>query len=229
MHLNRFLPLALSGLLGLAVSAHATPVTVQELGIGANEIVTIKSSTLNSGNAVQVYAGVVKLKVNSVATDGFCIDPFHWSLSGALSYTLEPLADGPKAPTSTSTGGMGTATATKIEQLWQQYYTPSISNTNAAGLQIAIWELVDAALSGGTFQLVSTNDYGAATMLSWVNTHSTAPTAAVVAVTGPGQDYAIHGTIPDSGSTALLLGVGLLAIGFGAREISRKPKVPARC
>lgn len=229
MNLNRFLPLSLIGLLAFAVNAHATPVTVQELGIGANEIVTIKSSTLDSGNAVQVYAGVVKLKVNGVATDGFCIDPFHWSISGVQSYTLEPLADGPKAPTSTSTGGMGATTATKIEQLWQQYYSPTITNANAAGLQIAIWDLVDGALSGGTFQLVSTNDYGAANMLTWVNGHSTAPTAAVVAVTGPGQDYAIAGSVPDSGSTALLLGVGLLAIGFGVRESSRKAKSPSRC
>jgi hypothetical protein len=187
-----------------AIPLKATPVTVQELGIGANEIVTISSSTL--GSNLSVYAGVVDLSVNGVPTDGFCIDPFHWSISGPQAYDLGPLAGAPKPP-----GPMGDATALKIEQLWQQYFTPSIGNTQAAGLQIAIWELVAGSVSGATFSLNSGNDYGAGDMLAWVNNNPSAPSADLVGVSGPGQDYVIP-NVPDGGLTAALLGIGLLAL-----------------
>jgi hypothetical protein len=216
MNLRRF-ALPLLAVAALAVTARATPVTVQELGIGANEIVTIKSSTLNSGNAVQVYAGIVKLKVDGVATDGFCIDPFHWSISGVQSYTLEPLQDAPKPP-----GPMGADAAKQVEQLWQMYYSAGMTNENAAGLQIAIWEIVSASpnvvASGNTFQLVSANDYGAASMIASLT--SSSPTANLAAVTGPGQDYVIG--VPDGGSTALLLGMGLVGIALGFRRRQKR-------
>ena len=61
-----------------AISLKASPVTVAEVGIGANETVYIDSSSL--GNNQHVYAGVVDLLVNGIATNGFCIDPWHWSV-----------------------------------------------------------------------------------------------------------------------------------------------------
>src|SRR5262245_17412250 len=96
--LRIFIPGKILVALGLAATIHqasAVPVTVQELGIGANEVVQMTSSTLGQH---WVYAGIVKLSVDGVATDGFCIDPFHWSVTGPQPYNSEPLADGPKAP-----------------------------------------------------------------------------------------------------------------------------------
>jgi hypothetical protein len=191
---------------GLALSAGAAlavPVTVEELGLGANQVVSISSSTLGTA---QVYAGVVKLKVDGVATDAFCIDPWHWSIGGAQPYDLVPLTSAPKPP-----GPMSAAAALQIEQLWKQFYSPTITDNTAAALQIAIWQTVDAGVSGGTFSLVSTNDYGASSMLSWVTSNPTAPAANLVALTGRGQDYVIP-SVPDVASSAALLGLSLAGL-----------------
>jgi hypothetical protein len=211
--LRTFLPgksrVAVFGFMAFGLlQAAAVPVTVQEMGIGANEVVQITSSTLGTAS---VYAGIVDLQVNGVAMDGFCIDPFHWSIPGLQSYNTETLGAGPKAPG----GPMGAATALKIEQLWAQYYSVGMSGQNAAGLQIAIWDLV----GGANFQLDSSPDYGAGDMLAWVNNNPTASAADLIAVTGPGQDYVIpngpnipHFSVPDGGTTALLLGMGLISL-----------------
>jgi hypothetical protein len=180
--------------------ADAVPVTVQDLGLGAHEEVQMTSSTLGTH---WVYAGTINLLVDGIETQGFCIDPFHWSITGPQAYNTEPLANAPKSPVN----GMGTATAMKVEQLYAHYYTPSIGNVDAAGLQIAIWELV----GGSNFHLDSSLDYGASTMLAWVSKNPLAPAADLIAVTGPGQDYLIPHA-PDAAETALMLGCGLAAL-----------------
>ncbi|HVU34431.1 MAG TPA: hypothetical protein VHE61_13430, partial [Opitutaceae bacterium] len=98
-HFPRFTPFVVGALVSLAgaVVSRATPISVQEVGIGANETVYINSSTL--GNNLHVYAGVVDLKVDNLSMQGFCIDPWHWSSGSTLTYNLEPLADAPKNPT----------------------------------------------------------------------------------------------------------------------------------
>jgi len=215
--LHRFTPgkvlVATVSLIGMSYAANAIPVTVQEVGIGSHETVEILSSTLGDK---WVYAGTLNLLVNGTATLGFCIDPFHWSISGPQQYNSEPLASGPKAPVS----GMGSTKAMEIEQLWQQYFTPNINNQDAAGLQIAIWEIV----GGSNFQLKSGIDYGAGSMLNWVYSHPNAPTASLLAVTGPGQDYVIPcgPGVPDAGQTAGLLGIGMAAIGLIRSKFARK-------
>ena len=193
-----------------AVSLTATPVTVQEVGIGANEIVNITSSTL--GDNLNVYAGVIDLLVNGAPTAGFCIDPWHWSISGPQPYDLVPLAGAPKSP-----GPMDAATALKIEQLWQHFYAPGISGADAAGLQIAIWELVDLSITSASFSLNSSPDYGAGGMITWVDSNPDAPAANLVAVTGGGQDYVI--SAPDGGLTAVMLGIGLLSLSWFRRRM----------
>ena len=195
-----------------ALSSKATPVTVQELGVGPNEVVNITSSTLGTAN---VYAGINNLLVNGVATDGFCIDPFHWSATGVQNYDSEPLSSSPKPPG----GPMGPAEATKIEQLWLHAYAPGMTAEQAAGLQIAIWEIIGAgATDGATFKLNGTDDYGASGLLTWVDGNPTAATANLLGLTGPGQDYVIPnsggggGSVPDGGTTLSLLGGALCGL-----------------
>jgi hypothetical protein len=204
---------------GLVVpSLKATPVTVQELGIGANKVVTISSSSVSPSiniTPTNVYAGVVKLKVDGVAMDGFCIDPWHWSVANALTYEMVDLGDAPKPP-----GPMGDDTALKISQLWQQYYSPVISNEQAAGLQIAIWKLVDAAINGATFTLNSANDYGASNMIAWVNANPNATAADLVGLSGSGQDFVVR-RVPDGGLTVAFLGLTLLGLGAVRRKFIR--------
>ena len=211
------------GLIGISLlvgaSLHANPVTVTELGVGANETVWISSSTL--GSPLHVYASVIKLDVDGTKLDGFCIDPWHWSGGGALSYDMESLALAPKSANDTTPNPMGASTALQIEQLWQQYYSPSISNVNAAALQIEIWQLVDAAVNNGTFSLLSVDGGDSAavyTALSGMNTflanNPSAPAADLVAVTGrAGQDYVIpNPSVPEGGATVAMLGGALLGL-----------------
>ena len=191
-----------ASLLG-AISLYATPVTVKEVGVGANKVVNISSSSLGTVNA---YAGVIKLMVDGVPTDGFCIDPWHFSTSGVnMSYQTRALEAAPKPP-----GPMGTATALKIEQLWEKYYTPSITNSTAAALQIAIWKLVDTAIANAFFS-INGQDYGASTMVSWVNSNPNAPAADLIGLSGPGQDYVVK-RVPDSGTSVALLGLSFLGL-----------------
>jgi len=201
------------------VSLKATPITVSELGVGAGETVWINSSSL--GNNLHVYASVVKLNVGGAYMDGFCIDPWHWSASGALPYDLEPLANAPKSANNSSANPMGASAAKQIEQLWKQYYTAGISNVYAAALQIKIWQIVDNAVSNGSFSLLSVDGGDSAAvyltltaMDNFLLNNPNAPTANLVAVTGSGQDYVIP-NVPESGVTVLLLGVvfaGLAAL-----------------
>jgi len=201
----------------LCTVLRADPVTVQEVGVGANETVYIDSSTL--GNNLHVYAGVLNLSVNGNATQGFCIDPWHWSASGVLNYNTEALSAAPKPP-----GPMGAAAATQIEQLWSQFFTPSISNINAAALQLEIWTIVDNAVSGGTFHLDSIDHDSVAvlaemaTMNTFLANNPNAPTADLIAVTGAGQDYVIP-NVPEGGSTIALLGLALAGMVWLRRKI----------
>jgi hypothetical protein len=197
------------GVLAAELCLRATPVTVQEVSVGPNEVVSINSSTL--GN-LSVYAGEINLLVNGKPTDSFCIDPWHLAISGPQKYNETSLANSP-----TATGMIGPATAKQIEQLWDKYYSPAMSNETAAGLQIAIWELEAPT----TFSLTSGNDYGAALDIAWVESHPGAPTADLDAVDpiGPnrfdysGQAYVIPwGGVPDNGFTVGLIGIGLLAM-----------------
>src|SRR5262249_10867578 len=147
------------------------------------------------------YAGVIKLLVDGSPMDGFCIDPFHFSSTTPLAFDTIDLASAPKPP-----GPMGADAALMIEQLWQQYYSPAMSNEDAAGLQIAIWEIVDAAIPAASFTLNSGNDFGASTFIAWVTAnHATAPAADLIGLTGPGQDYVVQ-RVPDGGSSVALVG-----------------------
>jgi hypothetical protein len=184
------------------------------------EIVSVNDSYLNyTGN---VYAGINTLSINNgVSTtvySGFCIDPFHWSVSGPSSnYSIVSLANAPKPPAT-----LNAATAIDIEKLWAEYFSPTMSSPSAAGLQIAIWELVssNAVASDGlpaneAFSIVG-NDYGASADLASLATYA-GPFPNLPALTGPGQDYVINGTgsnatAPDGGGTFIMLALTLSAL-----------------
>jgi hypothetical protein len=167
-----------------------------------------------------VYAGVNTLLVtdggSSALHDGFCVDPFHYSASGpSAPYYLVPLADAPKSPAT-----LNAATAKDIEDLWAEFYSPAISPSSAAGLQIAIWELVssNAVANDGlppdeAFSLdAGQYDYGASQDIASLAAYQ-GPAANLSALTGPGQDYVID-PVPDAARTLnlLALALGVLAL-----------------
>ncbi|MGH7996468.1 MAG: beta strand repeat-containing protein [Opitutaceae bacterium] len=186
-----------AGFYDATITASNDGVSIEEQGVtSANEIVTISSSTL--GNNLEVYAGGLDVGVDGTTTTGFCIDPWHSSAEDQwLNYEWEALNDGPKMA-----DGMGTTVALEIEQLWDKYYSSNMSDSTAAGLQIAIWNLVTASITAQTngaytYSLDSSNDYGASAMIAWVEDNPDATAANLYAVSGNGQDYVVSaGSLP---------------------------------
>jgi hypothetical protein len=184
--------------------------TVGESSVSPNVVVNI-TAPIYSGD---VYAGINQLLINGTQiVNGFCIDPFHFSSNQSLNYTVVNLADAPKGdlnPLSNGTG-MGTANALTIEELWAAHYSPNMSATNAATLQLAIWDVV----GGGTFTTTSTLNTVAE---NWINTVNAGngPAANLVGLTGSGQDYVVQAT-PEPGSMTLL-GFGLLGLLIAMRK-----------
>ncbi len=215
--------LAFAILLPAGFSAKATTVTVAELGTDPTEIVDISDQAINNDNPIEVYAGVTQISVNGVTTNGFCIDPFHFSSSSPLTYNVVNLADAPKAPPGDPTySGMGASAAQEISDLWAMNYTAALSNAQtAAALQIAIWEVVAGTVPSEDFTVYG-NDYGASTLLADLATY-TGPGANLVGLTGPGQDYVVQ-SVPDGGSTLALLGMTFLGLA-GAGLIQNRRRV----
>ena len=203
-------------------------VSVAELGVSPDEIVEISDNALNGGSPIEVYAGVTQISVNGVTTNGFCIDPFHYSSSSPLTYSEVSLANAPKAPPGDSSyTGMGASAALEIEKLWAMNYTSALTNAQtAAALQIAIWEIVASTAPGEDFQVYG-NSYGASTLITEAQSY-TGPAANLIGLTGPGQDYVIGApSVPDGGSTLMLLGAGFLGlVGIGAALRARRLSLP---
>ena len=206
-----------AGIMALLLSGmchlQATAVTVQEDGISPYEIVSITVPIPYSGG---VYAGLNQLLVDGVLTNGFCIDPFHFSVSGPQPYYVVDLTSAPKDDHLIAGSHMTGAEAVLISELWALAYS-GIGNdaAKAAALQIAIWEVV----GGSDFQLTSADDFGAGQLLSMVEAPNySGPTANLLALTGPGQDFVIAGDpVPDGGTTLALFGLalaGLATAGF---------------
>ncbi|HLH57354.1 MAG TPA: VPDSG-CTERM sorting domain-containing protein, partial [Verrucomicrobiae bacterium] len=129
------------------------------------------------------------------------IDPFHFSSTTPLNYTVVSLANAPKQDPFSATG-MGGAEALTIERLWAAHYSSGMSADNAATLQLAIWDVV-----GGTdFSTTSSLNSTAESWISTVNANGYNGAAAdLVGLTGSGQDYVVQ-NVPDGGTTILLLG-----------------------
>jgi hypothetical protein len=215
--INRFGMSVARGLVGLglvaASSIGAYALTVQELGINPYETPTITCSGIGT---VTVYAGINRLAVDGLPMNGFCIDPFHLSVSSSPGYQYVPLTSAPKGH------AMSAGVALDIERLWGSYYSPNMTATAAAGLQIAIWKLV----GGSYFQLNSANDYGAAGYIADVTSSGyTGPVADLIALSGPGQDYVVQ-HVPEGGVTAILMGMALCALVMFHRKLTPKELAP---
>ncbi len=221
MNLHHLIRPAASSFFGLILLAAASSsassftigenLTVAEAGIQPNVVVDVTLSLYPSGSyAGGAYAGINQLRINgSEIVNGFCIDPFHYSSGSALGYTVASVADAPKgdlnplSPDPAGSGtGMGTGSALLVETLWGSHYDPHMSANDAATLQLAIWDVV----GGSTFSTTSGLN---TTALQWIAAaNQGGPRASLVALTGPGQDYIVE-SVPDAGSTLLLLGLAV--------------------
>jgi len=196
---------ALLSAVSLLGSAQA--LTVQELGVSPGETASISVAGFYTGDA---SVGILKLVVDGVAADGFCIDPYHFSLSSSSEYQFRSLADAPKLP-----GTMGAIKAEAVSKLWAMAYSPNMSSEEAAALQLAIWETI----AGDNFSVLG-NDYGASFLLQRLESYS-GNGANLIALSGPGQDYVTP--VPDGGSTLIFLALaaaGLVCVQLFARSLS---------
>ncbi len=196
---------ALLSAVSLLGSAQA--LTVQELGVSPGETASISVAGFYTGD---VSVGILKLVVDGVAADGFCIDPYHFSLSSSSEYQFRSLADAPKLP-----GTMGAIKAEAVSKLWAMAYSPNMTSEEAAALQLAIWETI----AGDNFSVLG-NDYGASFLLQRLESYS-GNGANLIALSGPGQDYVTP--VPDGGSTLIFLALaaaGLVCVQLFARSLS---------
>ena len=210
------LALSLAAALLSPLTAPSTnAVLVEDLGVRVGKPVHIVLSTGFNG---VVAAGIKSLRVDGVVMDGFCIDPFTRALSSSSGYSFVPLTQAPEAPWT-----LTASEATQISDLWAMFYSPDMKKKKAAGLQIAIWEIV-----GGDDFSVMGKQYGARRMLAAL-AGFTGEGADLTALTGPGQDYVVPTPpggggqvtptpsppptkVPEGGSTFPLFATAILAL-----------------
>jgi cell division septation protein DedD len=163
--------------LGLVAASSSKAHLVEDFGVRLGAPAHISLSTGFNGF---VGAGIKKIQVDGVQMDAFCIDPFTMALRSSSGYKFVPLTHAPEAPFTLSARG-----ATEISDLWAMFYNPGMKENKAAGLQLAIWEIV----GGDDFSVIG-KDYGASNMLAALQNYS-GPGAGLIALTGPGQDYVV--------------------------------------
>src|SRR3989440_8765261 len=129
-----FLALSVVTALGLAAASSVQAHLVEDFGVRTGAPAHISLSTGFNGF---VGAGIKKIQVDGVQMDAFCIDPFTMALRSSPGYKFVPLTKAPEAPFTLSASG-----ATEISDLWAMFYKPKMKSKKAAGLQIAIWEIV---------------------------------------------------------------------------------------
>jgi cell division septation protein DedD len=171
------LALSLAALLNAIIAPSTQAHLVEDFGVRKGAPAHISLSTGFNGF---VGAGIKKIQVDGVQMDAFCIDPFTMALRSSPGYKFVPLTKAPEAPFTLSA-----SEAIEISDLWAMFYNPGMKENKAAGLQLAIWEIV----GGDDFSIIG-KDYGANLMLAALRSYS-GPGAGLIALTGPGQDYVV--------------------------------------
>ena len=117
-------------------SAAAAPVLIKETGL-ANGMGTGGLQIPIASNAQNYWAGLQTLLIdNTRGVLAFCVDPWEWSTNKNQTYFTNSLD-----------GIFGNAKAGFIRELYSESYastllTSSAGNLNAAGFQLALWEII---------------------------------------------------------------------------------------
>jgi len=169
------------------------------------------------------FTGSLNITVGSTLQNGdsflaYCIDPFEFSSTSALSYTLSPLSS------------LGSPQAADVAKLYSQSYaSTSGNNVNSAAFQLALWELGkdDGILSSGVVKITSSTDTNVATAASGMifnakNNATGSTQYALNLYTNQGkQDFLVASLapVPEPETYAMLLS-GLALMGWVSRRRS---------
>jgi hypothetical protein len=178
----------LAAALAGAMTASASIVQVQYVGVNPNEVVNLQVTGSTTYGPGGVYAGVYNLVVDGVATPSFCIDVNRDSQGSVLQYDLVALSSAPLSPV----GPMGSTYAANIEKLWAAYYSPNLNAQDAAALQVAIWETLGNGPLGYTVTVTGNDPVTAEAAGMLANLPGLTAQADLMAVVSEsGQNYVI--------------------------------------
>ncbi|KAB2911434.1 MAG: PEP-CTERM sorting domain-containing protein [Dechloromonas sp.] len=117
-------------------SASAAPVLIKETGL-ANGLATGGLILPVSSTAQNYWAGLQTLLIDETRSVlAFCVDPWEWSSNLNQSYV-----------TNTLDSVFGSEKASFIRELYSESYSSTLlpgstGNLNAAGFQVALWEII---------------------------------------------------------------------------------------
>jgi hypothetical protein len=200
---------------------------VKELSVSPGITLNIASSGYNGG----VWAGVYNLDIQGLGQlPSICIDVRDYSPSTDQPYGVVALKDAPDP----LAGPMHAAKAADLSKLLDAYWTSGLTNDQAAGLQLAAWEIVDEQI--GSYNIATGNFQAAGNGLAsgWATTYLTGfvsyngPAGSYLALTnhdvvetGSGlgyyQDYVVRDPVPVPGAI-LLGGIGVSLVGWLRRR-----------
>lgn len=123
---------ALCSLFILSSNALASPVLLKEIGLSSG-LTTGNLSLPVSSSPLNYFAGLQNIQINNDdVLQAYCIDPFQFSPTSNASYQV-----------GNDFSGYFGADAADIGKLYSLFYTSTLGNNlNAAGFQLALWELI---------------------------------------------------------------------------------------
>jgi hypothetical protein len=233
--MKRFLvALVLCGCLAMPVMASPTgTVTMRYLGQGAAPYASV-SLYANSSGAYPPYelyesggitAGYYKHDISSATGSGlyvadplmgFCMDLAQNPAGTNATFDVVPLTEGPNPTFIGST--ITPAKADLLQELWGRHYSPTMTNSQAARFQLAVWEIIFE--TSGVYNIgngsLRSNNYYFSTNALLNSLDGTGPMANLVALTHPQyQDMLAEAMIPVPAPGAICLSsFGLAVLGW---------------
>ena len=208
--------LAVSALLICSAVVSADPiysVKLDSLGAGADvtvQIIPVGSTSLQSFDA---FAGVFNMTLNGQSFTTFCIDTSHEVTVGqTYSVEQEPVEN-------------GLTYGPQMEYLYAKYVGSAVNNnTEAAALQIALWDLVNGGqslLTGSSFRYTNTSSPIYTEAVSFIN-EALAYTPSGSGSLGDWEDASVSGNALGRGQSL----IGPSTPGFNPNVIA-SPAPPA--